>query len=511
MRIFTNITVWMKLMLLASVSLLAIILVGGYSIQTGSQMLRNMEDIYQAGQSVETIGAELIQPINLLREISLAFVMAPNETIRTSLAEEVAPIVEEVETSLASLQGQGGEQQEYEQIQQLVAMWQQYRTLSEFTRQEIEKGYRESAFINANGSEREQFQALIATLQTYQKTEIDHTSAIFAAASSRSKQNLIVMMSLIVVVMGVVAVSTFMTSRSITMPLQAGMKCADAVAAGNLGLSIEVRRRDEIGLLLHALNAMLSQLSETLQDVKSASDSVSSGSNAMSENAQDMSDGASRQAASAEEISTSMEEMTSNIRQNTDNALQTETIAMKVAEDAKKSGQAVSRAVSAMHEIVSKISIIEDIARQTHTLSLNATIEAARAQEYGKGFAVVASEVRALAERSQTAASEISGLASGSVGVASQASEMLDQLVPDVQKTAELMQEISAASREQNLGAEQINRAIQQLDQVTQQNSIMAEELSATAETLANQSEQLRNAIGFFKIDRDTEQADGTG
>jgi methyl-accepting chemotaxis protein len=201
-----------------------------------------------------------------------------------------------------------------------------------------------------------------------------------------------------------------------------------------------------------------------------------------------------------------MEEMVANIRQNVDNALHTEKIAIKAAEAAQEGGTAVAEAVNAMQEIARKIAIIDDIASQTRLLSLNATIEAARAQEHGKGFAVVASEVRALAERSQTAATEIMQLASSSVAVSEKAGEMLTKLVPNIQKTAELVQEISAASKEQNTGAGQINRAIQQLDQIIQQNSATSEELSSTAEELASQAEMLRNTVAFFKIGETEEE-----
>jgi methyl-accepting chemotaxis protein len=201
-----------------------------------------------------------------------------------------------------------------------------------------------------------------------------------------------------------------------------------------------------------------------------------------------------------------MEQMAANIRQNADNALETEKIAVKAAEDAQKSGRAVAEAVSAMQEIAKKIAIVEDIARQTRMLSLNATIEAAKAQQHGKGFAVVASEVRSLAERSQTAATEISALADSSVTIAEKAGEMLAKLVPDIQKTAELIQEISAASGEQNSGATQINKAILQLDQVIQQNSAPSEEMAAMAEELASQAEQLLNTMAFFKTNETGEK-----
>ncbi|MGL4370547.1 MAG: methyl-accepting chemotaxis protein, partial [Spirochaetota bacterium] len=209
--------------------------------------------------------------------------------------------------------------------------------------------------------------------------------------------------------------------------------------------------------------------------------------------------GANEQAASVEEVSSSLEEMTATIRQNADNASQTEKIAVKSAADAREGGEAVTMTVKAMKQIADKISIIQEIARQTNLLSLNASIEAARAGDHGKGFAVVASEVQKLAERSQNAAIEINDLSSSSVGIAEKAGEMLTRLVPDIQKTAELVAEINAASGEQANGIQQINSAIQQLNTVIQQNASAAEELTATAEELASQTVQMKGSVNFLK------------
>jgi methyl-accepting chemotaxis protein len=273
---------------------------------------------------------------------------------------------------------------------------------------------------------------------------------------------------------------------------------AKEIAGGNLLVDIQERSsKDE---LMRALAAMVQQLSEVVAEVKSASDNVAQGSQEMSSGSESMSQGATEQASAAEEASSSMEQMSANIRQNADNAMQTEKIAVKSAADAIDGGKAVAQTVLAMREIAGKINIIEEIARQTNLLALNAAIEAARAGEHGKGFAVVASEVRKLAERSQAAAGEISKLSLSSVDVAEKAGQMLNQLVPDIQKTAELVQEISASSREQDTGASQINKAIQQLDQVIQQNAGAAEEMSSTAEELSSQAEQLQSTISFFKV-----------
>ncbi len=276
-------------------------------------------------------------------------------------------------------------------------------------------------------------------------------------------------------------------------------QAADAISRGDLTCTVHVLSDKDI--LGKSLALMLEKLRSVVAEVKATANNVASGSEELSSSSEQMSQGASEQAAAAEEVSSSMEQMISNIRQNADNAQQTEAIALKSAADAREGGKAVDDTVKAMREIAGKISIIEEIARQTNLLALNAAIEAARAGEHGKGFAVVASEVRKLAERSQTAAGEINKLSASSVQIAEQAGQMLDRMVPDIQKTSELVQEISAASREQDAGAQQINKAIQQLDQVIQQNASSSEELSSTAEELSSQAQQLQHSAAFFKIE----------
>jgi len=296
-------------------------------------------------------------------------------------------------------------------------------------------------------------------------------------------------------------IAAFWISRTISSGLNRANTAVREVAEGDLSKLVAITQRDEIGDLLGHVNVMIERLRGVVGDAISASMNVSSGSQELSASSEQVSQGATEQAAAAEEASASMEQMAANIKQNADNAAQTEKIARQSAKDAEVSGEAVNRAVGAMRTIAEKIGIVQEIARQTDLLALNAAVEAARAGEHGKGFAVVASEVRKLAERSQSAAAEIGAMSSDTVKAAQDAGEMLSRLVPDIRKTAELVSEISAACREQDIGASQINEAIQQLDKVTQQNASASEEMASTSEELAAQSEELQTSIAYFRVD----------
>ncbi|GAA4217745.1 methyl-accepting chemotaxis protein [Sphingomonas endophytica] len=295
------------------------------------------------------------------------------------------------------------------------------------------------------------------------------------------------------------------TVNRMTANLRKSAALADAIAGGDLTVDHQpLSDKDKLG---HALVTMVDRLRGVVGDSTVAAQNVAAGSQQLSSSSEQVSQGATEQAAAAEEASASMEQMAANIKQNADNATQTEKIARQSSQDAELSGQAVEKAVTAMRTIAEKIGIVQEIARQTDLLALNAAVEAARAGEHGRGFAVVAAEVRKLAERSQTAAGEISGMSSETVTAAAQAGEMLVKLVPDIRRTAELVAEISAACREQDIGATQINEAIQQLDKVTQQNASASEQISSTSEELAGQAEELQESIAFFRVDNQRKPA----
>ncbi|MDO9084058.1 MAG: methyl-accepting chemotaxis protein [Humidesulfovibrio sp.] len=302
------------------------------------------------------------------------------------------------------------------------------------------------------------------------------------------------------------ALAAVLITRAITGPVHKGLLFAKELAEGNLAARIDVDQKDEIGALAAALTNMAGRLRSVVIQVNASAEAVASGSEELSASSESLSQGATEQAASVEEISSSVEQMAANIRQTADNAQQTESLAKKNAGDAREGGAAVDQTVQAMRQIVDKIGFIEEIARQTNLLALNAAIEAARAGEHGKGFAVVAAEVRKLAERSGAAAGEIGKLSTDSLAVAEKAGAMLAHIVPDIERTSELVQEISSASREQSTGADQMNKAIQQLDQVIQQNASASEETASTSEELSSQAQRLTQVMQFFKLGSDTVQ-----
>ena len=289
--------------------------------------------------------------------------------------------------------------------------------------------------------------------------------------------------------------------REMIDALRGTAQAAERIAGGDL--TVEVRPRSEADAVGHALAMMVERLSQILSEVRNVSDGMVSAASQVSASAQSLSQGTSEQAASVEETTSSLEQMGASVEQNAENSRTMEQIALKGARDAEEGGQAVGETVGAMKAIAERISIVEEIAYQTNLLALNAAIEAARAGEHGRGFAVVATEVRKLAERSQAAAREISGVAGSSVRLAERSGELLKDLVPSIRRTAELVQEVAASSREQSSGVRQVNLAMGQVDQVTQRNASAAEELASTAETLSAQAESMQRAVAFFRLEGD--------
>jgi len=339
--------------------------------------------------------------------------------------------------------------------------------------------------------------------QTEDGKRVGHEAEAVAAATST------MIFSLAAAAVAIGLVLAFLITRTITRPIGQALDAATRLAEGDLTVKIESDSKDEVGLLMSAMQNMIGKLTQIISEVRTAADNLTNAAGQVSATAQSLSQSSSEQAASVEETTASMEQMTASISQNTENAKVTDGMASKSAKEAAEGGEAVNRTVEDMKSIAGKIGIIDDIAYQTNLLALNAAIEAARAGDHGKGFAVVAAEVRKLAERSQIAAQEIGGLASSSVKQAERAGTLLTEMVPSIRKTSDLVQEIASASQEQSSGVAQINGAMGQLNQATQQNASASEELAATAEELGSQAEQLQQTMTFFRLDESSNATRG--
>jgi len=319
----------------------------------------------------------------------------------------------------------------------------------------------------------------------------------------QSARSLILVMIAAAVVLA--ALLGLIITRSITVPIGQVVALTARIAQGDLQQKIEITRSDETGKLQEAVKEMSERLAAIIGQVRAGATALNAASAQVSSSAQLVAHGSSEQAAAVEETTASLEEMSASISLNAENSRRTEQLALQGARDAEESGTAARETVVAMREIVEKISIVEEIAYQTNLLALNAAIEAARASEHGRGFAVVATEVRKLSERSQLAAGEIGGLAGSSVSVAEGSGRRLTALVPSIRATAERVQEVATASREQSAKVTQIDTAMGQLNQVTQRNASAAEELAATAEELAAQADALQQLMSYFSVDEGTE------
>ena len=314
-------------------------------------------------------------------------------------------------------------------------------------------------------------------------------------------------MAIFIVALATLLPAFAFTARSIVTAMVKGVNFADGIASGDLDQTIDVQSQDETGMLAERMTFMVNKLREVVSGVQAGAENVASGGEEMSATSGSISQGATEQAASVEQVSASIEEMAESIRTNSENAHQTDQIATRTAGKAEEGGEAVQQTATAMKDIAEKIAIIEEIARQTNLLALNAAIEAARAGEHGKGFAVVASEVRKLAERSGEAAQEISELSVSSIQVAEKAGSLLGEMVPDIKKTSEMIQEIAAANNELSNNANQVSQAVSQLEKVIQSNASASEELASTSEELSGQANQLADTISYFHMSGGNHQA----
>jgi methyl-accepting chemotaxis protein len=500
MRTWQDQKIGTRLGVVFGIILLFVIAVGGFGLSWLGRLNSNMSASMQKRYGTVELTHQTIENSITNARITLQLFETPNLDEEKKLNQQNEAISHQISTQVAEIEKSLGSSQERELFEVVTQDRQTYISARQKAKGLLADKKRDQALAVLSA---EVIPALDKYRASWQKL-IDFQTAAMEQSIKEGQESYAVgrriALSLLVVTLIVSPLVAISITKSITVPIQQAVEHAERIAAGDLTKEIVITNSSETGKLQQAMHEMSSRLSSIIRDVREGSAAVASAAQQVSSSSQSLSQGTSEQAASVEEMSSSLEQMNASISQNADNSRQVEQAATKGALAAEESGSAVKETVEAMKQIAAKTSVIEEIAYQTNLLALNAAIEAARAGEQGRGFAVVAVEVRKLAERSQLAAQEIGGLAGKSVSVAERSGQLLSDLVPSIKKTADLVQDVAAASTEQSSGVTQINQAMSQVDAVTQRNASSAEELSSTAEELAAQSEQLQQLMTFFRV-----------
>jgi len=497
-----TLSVAQKMMSLAGAALAGIVLLAGMSQY-------QMEEVYDAANysTVNTVPSLVV--LDKLRDSFLRMRIRANQHVLNTddkkIAEIDAQIVDMrklVDDSLKKYDALITDDKDKELLNKEKESWAKVQPQIEATLAESRANHNDKARVLLEQA-RPEIQVMQALMDQHFDYNVElgkHGADAAAALKGKAARNaIIIAVCTLLVVAAISALITRALLRQLGGEPDYAADIVNRIANGDLTLTVKIKPGDSTSLLA-AMHTMVGNLSRVVSEVNDGAEALASASEEVSATAQSLSQGASEQAAAAEESSAAIEQMSASIAQNTENAKVTDGMAGKAAQEASEGGEAVRSTVTAMREIAKKIGIIDDIAYQTNLLALNAAIEAARAGEHGKGFAVVAAEVRKLAERSQVAAQEIEQVASGSVDLAEKAGALLDTMLPNIKRTSDLVQEITAASEEQSAGAGQINSAMSQLSQTTQMNASSSEQLAATAEEMSGQAEQLQSSMAFFRV-----------
>ncbi|AJK46692.1 methyl-accepting chemotaxis protein [Burkholderia plantarii] len=516
MKVLNNLKIGVRLACAFAVTLVLLCMVGALALIQASRIHDKTTDLAANWlPSVQTLG-DVRAYANTVRRSSTSRLVALDEKDRDSYWARHETAAAKLDATMKKYERFISSQEENELFLQTKTAWAAY---SEVDARLNQLSQSVDHFDDARRLAAGESSRLFSTFADLVERDIALNAASAARASAEADESyrsaIWLTTVLIVIALGMSLVVAYFITRSITMPIRTSVTIAETVARGDLTSRIEVAGRDETSQLLRALKSMNERLAEVVGRVRSGSDSIATGAAQIAAGNSDLSQRTEEQAASLEETAASMEQLTATVKQNTESAQQGNSLAANASEVARRGGDVVGRVVTTMREISASsakvgeiISVIEGIAFQTNILALNAAVEAARAGDQGRGFAVVAGEVRTLAQRSATAAKEIKTLIESSVervqvgsGLVDEAGRTMEEVVQSVQRVADLMGEITAASVEQRTGIEQVNIAVTQMDEVTQQNAALVEEASAAAQSMASQSNALRETVSIFRLD----------
>ncbi|ALK30879.1 methyl-accepting chemotaxis protein [Burkholderia plantarii] len=516
MKVLNNLKIGVRLACAFAVTLVLLCMVGALALIQASRIHDKTTDLAANWlPSVQTLG-DVRAYANTVRRSSTSRLVALDEKDRESYWARHETAAAKLDATMKKYERFIASQEENELFLQTKTAWAAY---SEVDARLNQLSQSVDHFDDARRLAAGESSRLFSTFADLVERDIALNAASAARASAEADESyrsaIWLTTVLIVIALGMSLVVAYFITRSITMPIRTSVTIAETVARGDLTSRIEVAGRDETSQLLRALKSMNERLAEVVGRVRSGSDSIATGAAQIAAGNSDLSQRTEEQAASLEETAASMEQLTATVKQNTESAQQGNSLAANASEVARRGGDVVGRVVTTMREISASsakvgeiISVIEGIAFQTNILALNAAVEAARAGDQGRGFAVVAGEVRTLAQRSATAAKEIKTLIESSVervqvgsGLVDEAGRTMEEVVQSVQRVADLMGEITAASVEQRTGIEQVNIAVTQMDEVTQQNAALVEEASAAAQSMASQSNALRETVSIFRLD----------